>query len=77
MRTQWELTSWWPKRGAGRWAVRLEFKPADFWVGWYVKRRAPEGHIVSGWSVWICLLPMLPIHLEIDTGPSILVGAAR
>jgi hypothetical protein len=43
--------------------VRLEFKPEDMWVGafWRVL------HFPSGnreWNLWICLVPMLPIHIH-------------
>lgn len=36
--------------------VRLEFKPQDCWIGAFWK----PGH------VWVCLLPMLPIHFALD-----------
>jgi hypothetical protein len=48
--------------------IRLEFKPADLWWGLYTERR--EYHRPGGggyyWKrhIWICLLPMLPIHVE-------------
>lgn len=33
--------------------IRIEFKPQDLWIGIYWK-----------WPhVWICIIPMLPIHL--------------
>jgi hypothetical protein len=39
-----------------RWSWRIEFKPADIWIGVYWERR-PWLHL------WVCLLPMVPIHL--------------
>ena len=54
--------------------VALEFKPADCWVGafWkrdsYVTRHRPgidsPALPAIGYSldVWVCLLPMLPLH---------------
>lgn len=36
--------------------VRLEFKPQDCWIGAYWGRYATHIHL------WICILPMLPIH---------------
>lgn len=40
----------------------LEFKPQDCWVGVYWARDvAPMATIVD---VWICLVPMLPIHIR-------------
>lgn len=40
-----------------RWFVRIEWKPQDCWLGVFWKRDYP-------WAldVWICLLPMLPLH---------------
>jgi hypothetical protein len=40
------------------WNIALEFKPQDLWIGAYWKR---IGHCVD---VWICLVPMLPIHVS-------------
>jgi len=59
--------------------ARLEFKPADCWVGVYTEKRRrllPHSPTAAGCDlsygehgvierhVWICLLPMLPIHLS-------------
>lgn len=41
-------------------SARLEFKAADCWIGVYWTRQAEILHI------WICLLPMLPLHLHIS-----------
>ncbi len=40
-----------------RWFWRVEWKPQDCWVGVFWKRSYP-------WAldVWVCLLPMLPLH---------------
>lgn len=38
--------------------IRLEFKPADCWIGVYA---LPQ---VSGWEAWVCLVPMLPLHIR-------------
>lgn len=40
-------------------AWRLEFKPRDAWIGVFWKR-ARDGRYTD---IWICLLPMLPLHL--------------
>jgi hypothetical protein len=37
---------------------RLEFKPQDMWVGVFWKKNGPL------LDVWICLLPMVPIHIR-------------
>ncbi len=50
--------------------VRLEFKPQDCWLGVFWKKTVEGRPYYSPcetwwhrWDVWICLLPMLPIHL--------------
>ncbi len=47
---------------------RIEFKPQDCWVGVYWKRGSAWEKGVERfgipWDVWICLLPMLPLHLS-------------
>lgn len=40
-----------------RWFCRVEWKPQDCWLGAFWKRKAP-----LALDVWVCLLPMLPIH---------------
>jgi hypothetical protein len=56
--------------------IRLEFKPQDLWVGLYWRRRYPryEGlrladrrGVIVYCDVWICLVPMLPLHLSWET----------
>lgn len=37
---------------------RLEFKPADLWIGVFPKKNGPM------LDVWICLVPMFPIHIR-------------
>ena len=39
-------------------ANRLEFKPQDCWLGVYWDR-----NLYGSMNAWICILPMLPIHL--------------
>lgn len=43
-----------------RLSAHLEFKVADCWIGVFWKHQAEILHI------WICLLPMLPLHLQIS-----------
>lgn len=45
----------------GRWSWRFEVKPADAWVGLYVDRR--EGTMARSYHAWVCVVPMLPLHL--------------
>lgn len=40
------------------WNFQLEFKPQDCWIGAYWRR---DGNCVD---VWICVLPMLPLHFS-------------
>lgn len=56
-----------PQEDYDRWAAlpdvptktstRLEFKLQDLWVGAYWDTSA------TGWDLWVCLLPCLPIHV--------------
>lgn len=46
-----------------RWRIRVEFQPRDVWVGVYWVRKYEVG-----WSklhVYVCVVPMLPIHYTI------------
>lgn len=50
--------------------IRIEFKPQDLWIGAYWENRlARREDILHGYAdafhLWICLLPMLPIHIEV------------
>lgn len=40
-----------------RWFVGVEWKPQDCWLGVFWKRDHP-----MSLDVWVCLLPMVPIH---------------
>lgn len=42
-----------------RWFFRLEWKVQDCWLGVFWKR---ETAAFGGLDVWVCLLPMVPIH---------------
>jgi hypothetical protein len=51
--------------------IRLEFVPADCWVGVYWRRKTePAGYgtvrtpgTMSRLDVWVCVVPCLPLHL--------------
>jgi len=51
--------------------VRIEFKPQDLWLGLYWKvdphyyNEKRDGEWVD---VWVCLIPMLPIHIDWPRG---------
>jgi len=47
-----------------RWRVRLEFKPQDLWIGVFWKKGAERGFDEDHINIWICILPMLPIHIK-------------
>ena len=42
------------------WNFQLEFKPQDCWIGAYWRRDGTYRRI----DVWVCLLPMLPLHFS-------------
>ena len=42
--------------------VRFEFKPQDLWVGAFWKSRAYAGGRST--DVWLCLVPMVPLHVS-------------
>lgn len=44
----------------GKIRARLEFKPADLWIGFY---GSPDETWGTG-SLWICLIPCLPVHID-------------
>lgn len=51
--------------------VRIEFKPQDCWIGAFWKKTVTGRPHYSGdehwwhdWDLWVCLLPMVPIHLS-------------
>jgi hypothetical protein len=50
--------------GSGRFWIRLEFKPQDFWIGVFWKNGIDDPRVTD---VWFCLLPCLPIHIHLDT----------
>jgi hypothetical protein len=44
-----------------RMKLRLEWKLADCWIGAFWKREQ------DGFHLWICLVPCLPLHIQIDS----------
>lgn len=56
--------------------VALEFKPEDLWIGVHWKRSSIGAWDASGqWcgsgarvlDVWVCLVPMLPVHVHVES----------
>ena len=48
-------------RGFGDWSISLEFKVEDLWIGVFWRRK-----VLGPWTfidVWLCLVPMFPIHV--------------
>jgi hypothetical protein len=41
----------------------FKFVPGDMWVGLYWKFE--RGFLISTWDIYICVLPMLPLHLRL------------
>jgi hypothetical protein len=64
------ITIWFTDRDS----VRLEFKPADLWVGvfWKKSNAVVPSTYGGAWmkrlDVWLCLLPCLPLHLQLHWG---------
>jgi hypothetical protein len=49
-------------------SAALEFKPADCWVGVFWRRHIEVSRVAilrGELHVWICLVPMVPLHLVI------------
>lgn len=47
-----------------KWKVQLEFKPQDLWIGVFWKKGGERGFDEDHINVWICIIPMIPIHLR-------------
>jgi hypothetical protein len=47
-----------PMKVSWQWYLCLEFKQQDAWIGAYWRR---DGNCID---VWVCLLPMLPLHFS-------------
>lgn len=46
----------------GNFGVLLEFKPQDMWIGVYTNVYFID-HGFAIRNIWICIVPMLPIHI--------------
>ncbi len=50
----------------GHWIeLHLLFEPRDLWIGVYWRGREGHGFAKASLELYICIVPMLPIHLEI------------
>ena len=47
-------------------SIGLEFKPQDLWMGAFWKRGDEAAGSWQIANVWVCLVPMLPIHLTYE-----------
>ncbi len=45
-------------------SAQLEFKPQDFWIGAFWKTTYPY-YAKRMTDIWICILPMMPIHISL------------
>lgn len=61
------LTPWFR---VGPVSVALEFKRRDLWIGLYVAESYHEGAVTVR-ECWLCLLPMLPLHIVIETASAL------
>ena len=48
--------------------IELKFEPRDIWIGVYWNYRRSIESRARWLDVYICLLPMLPIHIEFAWG---------
>lgn len=67
---------WQAKRRRRIYSIRFEFKKQDCWIGLYWKgsyvgdRRDPERRqSVRSTEIWLCIVPMLPLHIRIAYEP--------
>lgn len=53
---------------APTWQLSLEFKAQDMWLGayWKLTEETLDFALVRTLDVWVCLLPCLPVHLQLD-----------
>lgn len=42
------------------WDITVELEPRDCWVGVFWERHPRE------WQAWICLLPCVPVRIEVS-----------
>lgn len=56
---------WWPRRWYPYGSWRFECNRQDLWVGVYWEHRPHVPRL----DVWVCLLPMLPLHVRLDDVP--------
>lgn len=48
--------------------LTVEYKPNDLWVGVYWKNTKSVESKYRKLDIYICLLPMLPIHIILENG---------
>lgn len=72
------LLIWWVAFGLPEgFRIRIEWKPQDLWVGVFWKRKKwwggnmdwfgdgqTDNNAHRNFDLWICLVPMLPIHIQ-------------
>lgn len=49
------------------WKAKLEFNPRGLWIGFYWKFDPFENYSVRKLHIYICLLPMFPLHITGST----------
>lgn len=60
-------------RTGWRWALAVEWKPQDLWIGAFWERTASpqrrkhrRGRKFSHIDVWVCIIPCVPLHLFVQ-----------
>lgn len=51
-------------RRISRFHIGINFKWQDLWVGAYIVRKHNRFEWNAGWDVFICIVPMFPIHIS-------------
>lgn len=49
-----------------RFTLAIEFKAADLWIGCYW-RKITGTAVDDGIEAWVCIVPMLPLHIWIGS----------
>jgi hypothetical protein len=53
---------------APEWQLSLELQAQDLWLGarWKLTEERTDFALVRTLNVWLCLVPCLPVHLQLD-----------
>ena len=62
--------------------IKLEFQPKDLWIGvyWEYQFNSDDPYdedIKKNLHIWICLIPMFPLHITVCCGTANFVDEAQ